>query len=85
MTLFALGAVSQWLPMVDEAKFAASVDLVQGLDITTIACCHSPVLEGPHIERAFAHVRQLPTVEPPPLPDHSVLEQIVAATSLPAP
>jgi flavorubredoxin len=85
MTLFALGAVSPWLSMVDEAKFARSVDRVQGLGITTIACCHSPVLEGPHIERAFAHVRRLPGVDPPALPDHSVLEQIVAATSVPAP
>jgi flavorubredoxin len=85
MTLFALGAVSPWLSMVDHAKFAASVDRVHGLDITTIACCHSPVLEAPHIERAFAHVRQLPAVDPPPLPDHSVLEQIVAATAQPAP
>ena len=85
MTLFALGAVSPWLSMVDEAKFAASVDQVQRLDITTIACCHSPVLDGSDIESAFAHVRQLPTVDPPPLPDHSLLEQIVAATSAPAP
>jgi flavorubredoxin len=84
MTLFALGAVSPWLSMVDEAKFAASVDQVQRLDITTIACCHSPVLDGSDIERAFAHVRQLPSVDPPPLPDQSVLEQIVAAASQPA-
>jgi hypothetical protein len=79
---FALGAVSLWLSMVDEANFGRSVDCVQRL--TTIACCHSPVIEGPYIERACAHVRQLPTLEAPALPDHSVLEQIVAATSHPA-
>ena len=83
MTMFAYGAVSPWLAMVDAAKFDARVDLVQSLDITAIASCHSPVIDGPFIERAFDTVRQLPTVEPPPLPDQSVLDQIVAATSQP--
>ena len=82
MTLFALGAVSPWLSMADPAKFNAHVDLSQSLDITTIASCHSPVLEGPLIAQAFEHIRALPTVEPPPLPDQSVLDQIVAATAV---
>jgi len=56
----------------------------QGLDIATIAACHSPVIEGPFIEQAFAWARELPSVECPPLPDQSVLEQIVAATAQPA-
>jgi flavorubredoxin len=81
LALFALGAVSPWLSLVDVAKYNAYVDRVQSLDIKTIACCHSPVIEGPYIERAFAHVRQLPTLDPIPLPDQAVLEQIVAALS----
>jgi flavorubredoxin len=81
--LFAYGAVSPWLSMVDEVKFGRTVDRVQSLGITTIACCHSPVIEGALIEKAFAQVRQLPSLEPPGLPDHSVLEQIIAATSQP--
>jgi flavorubredoxin len=81
MTLFALGAVSPWLSMTDPARYHRFVEQTQRLDLTTIAACHSPVIEGPHIAQAFEHVRQLPTVDPPALPDHAVLEQIVAAAS----
>jgi flavorubredoxin len=83
MTMFALGAVSPWISMTDPVKYHAHVDQTQNLDITTIACCHSPVIEGQYIAKAFDRVRQLPTVEPPPLPDQSVLDLIVAATSQP--
>jgi hypothetical protein len=83
MTLFALGGVSPWLGMVDPAKFNAHVDKIQNLDITTVAACHTPVLRGKRMDEAFALVRNLPNVDPPPLPDQSVLDQIVAATSQP--
>jgi flavorubredoxin len=81
LALFALGAVSPWLSMVDDAKFARSVDKVQGLAIKTVACCHSPVIEGRFIDLAFARIRQLPSLPPLDLPGQSVLDQIVAATS----
>lgn len=83
LTLFAHGAVSPWLAMADPAKFNQHVDLSQNLDINTIASCHSPVLEGDYIAKAFEKVRQLPMVDPPPMPDQSVLDQIIAATSQP--
>jgi flavorubredoxin len=83
MALFAMGAVSPWLSLVDERKYARYVDQVQGLDITTVAACHSPVIEGPFIEKAFARIRQLPSIDPPPMPDQSVLDEIIAATSEP--
>jgi flavorubredoxin len=83
LALFAFGAVSPWLALVDEGKYGRYVDRVQSLDITTVACCHSPVIEGPLIERAFSHIRQLPTLDPPALPDQSVLDQIITATSQP--
>jgi flavorubredoxin len=83
MWLFAVGAVSPWLTMLDSEKYGRYVDRSQGLDITTIAACHTPVIEGPFIERAFARVRQFPTLEAPALPDQSVLDEIVAATSQP--
>ena len=83
MSLFALGAVSPWLSLVDPAKYATYVERVQSLDITTIAGCHTPVIEGALIEQAFAHVRALPTTPPPPMPDHSVLEEIIAASAVP--
>jgi hypothetical protein len=81
--MFALGAVSPWLSMVDETKYGLHVDRAQNLDITTLACCHSPVIEGPFIERAFARVRELPSLPPLDLPSQSVLDQIVAASALP--
>jgi hypothetical protein len=81
--MFAFGAVSPWLAMTDHAKFGQHIDSVQGLDITTIAACHSPVIEGPFIEQAFSRVRDFPLVTPPPLPDQSVLDEIVAATAIP--
>ena len=84
LTLFAMGAVSPWLAWADHAKFGATVDRVQDLDITTIAGCHTPVIEGPFIAQAFDTVRGLPLVEPPPLPDQSVLDQIIEATAVPA-
>ena len=83
LALFALGAVSPWLSLVDPVKYDAYVDRVRDLDITTVAGCHTPVIEGPFIERAFARIRQLPTITPPPMPDQSVLDQIVAATAQP--
>ena len=77
--MFATGAVSPWLTMVDHAKFGASVDRVQSLDISTVAACHTPVLEGMFLEQAFKQVRQYPSLTAPPLPDHGVLEAILAA------
>ena len=81
--VFAMGAVSPWLTMLDLDKWGAYVDRTQSLDISTIAACHSPVIEGPYIERAFARIRELPTLDMPALPDQSILDQIVAATSQP--
>lgn len=76
MTLFAFGAVSPWLSLVDHDKYGRYIDTVQNLDITTIAGCHTPVLEGDLIPRAFSHTRSFPTdaaaaAEPvDPGPDH---------------
>jgi flavorubredoxin len=83
LTMFAFGAVSPWLAMLDADKYGRHVDKAQNLDIKTIAACHTPVIEGEFIEKAFGHVRNFPNVEAPPLPDQSVLDQIVAATSVP--
>lgn len=83
MSLFALGAVSPWLSMVDEGRYGRYVDRIQSLDITTIASCHSPVLEGRFIEQGFAHFRALPAVTPPVMPDQSILDQLIDAVSEP--
>lgn len=83
MTLFAFGAVSPWLSLVDHDKYGRYIDTVQRLDIKTIAGCHTPVLEGELIQQAFSHTRAFPSVEPPPLPNQSILDQIIAATAQP--
>jgi flavorubredoxin len=83
MTLFAFGALCPWLSLLDPVKFGRAVDGVQDLPIRTIAGCHTPVIEGDLIGQAFEFVRQLPSVEPPPLPDQSILDQIIAATAQP--
>jgi flavorubredoxin len=83
MTLFAYGALCPWLSLLDSQKFGRFVDSVQALDIKTVAACHTPSFEAPFIERAFALTRQLPAIEPPPLPDQSILDQIIGATSQP--
>jgi flavorubredoxin len=84
MRTLAHGAISPWLAMVDAGKFGRSVDRVQDLDLTTIASSHSPVIDAPFIERAFTHVRELPALDPPVLPGQSILDQIVAVTSIAA-
>ncbi|MFP5372143.1 MAG: hypothetical protein ACLGI3_15550 [Actinomycetes bacterium] len=53
------------------------------MDIKTVAGCHTPVIEGPFIEKAFAQVRRLPSIDPPPMPGQSVLDQIIALTAQP--
>ncbi|MGH9229122.1 MAG: MBL fold metallo-hydrolase [Acidimicrobiales bacterium] len=85
MSLFSFGAVSPWLALVDQDKYGRYVDSVQRLDITTIAGCHTPVIEGELIQRAFGVTRAFPSVEPPPLPGQSILDQIIAATAQPVP
>ena len=69
--------------MVDHDKYGRYVDRVQRLDINTIAACHTPVIEGPFIQQAFDQIRAFPSVDPPPLPDQSILDQIIAATAVP--
>lgn len=83
VTLFTYGALSPWVSLVDPVKYGATVDRVQELGITTIAGCHTPVIEGQFIDQAFAHLRRLPDIAPPPLPDQSVLDQVIEATAQP--
>ena len=83
LMLFALGAVSPWITWTDPVKYGQHIDRVQDLDLTTIACCHSPVIEGDHIAKAFARLRELPALDAPQLPDQSILDEIIAATAQP--
>ena len=83
-TLFALGAVSPWLTMLDPTSTASYVDRVQNLDITTIASVSQPGDRGP-VHRAGVRPRSASCRRStaPTLPDQSILDQIVSATSIP--
>jgi len=81
--MFALGAVSPWITMLDVKKYGAYIDAVQKLPIKTVAACHTPAIEGDYIAKAFNRVREFPTLDPPQLPNQAVLEQIIAAVAQP--
>lgn len=78
MAMFGHHGLSPWLRLVDRDRYAAEVDRVQALGMTTIATAHSPLIAGAHVAEAFALLRGLPDVPPPPLPDQSVLDAILA-------
>lgn len=41
------------------------------------------MIEGALIDKAFARIRELPGIEPPPMPGHSVLEEVIAVSAVP--
>jgi flavorubredoxin len=77
MAMFIHHAVSSWLGLVDQHKFAASCDAVQALGMTTIAAAHSPLIPEAAIGKAFHVLRHLPAVPAPPCPDQGVLDAIL--------
>jgi hypothetical protein len=54
--------VSPWAALLDGDKFEAIVDDTQRLGAEVIAGCHSPVLRGARITKAFDLLRQLPDI-----------------------
>lgn len=68
--------VSAWLPLVDEARFQATVDRVAALRPTAMAGCHTPVIGSTHVAAAIETTRRSPSAEYAPQPDQAVLEQI---------
>ena len=85
MTLFALGAVSPWLSMVDHDKYGRYVDTVAGPRHHDDRRLPHPGDRRPVHRTGVRPVREFPTSSPPPLPDQSVLDQIIAATAVPSP
>lgn len=71
-------ALSPWVGLVDRARFAAEVDRVGALGITSIATAHSPLITPDRVDEAFALLRDIPDVPVPPAPDQNVLDTILA-------
>jgi hypothetical protein len=78
MVMFVHNAVSVWLRMVDPERYAANVDRIQALGITTIAAAHSPLITRDSIDQAFRLARELPLIPPPPVPDQGALTAILS-------
>jgi flavorubredoxin len=81
MAMFIHNAVSAWLSMVDLDRYAANVDRIQALGMTTIAAAHSPVITGASVAQAFDLARELPLIPPPPVPDQAALQAILSGST----
>lgn len=71
--------VSAWLPLVDDARFQATVDRIEALSPSTLAGCHTPAIQGDYVGRALAATRTSPTADVPAEPDQGVLDEIQRA------
>jgi flavorubredoxin len=69
--------LSPWLVDVDPARFAAAVERVRGLGVTTIAGCHGPVLGAASLDRAFDLMRTAALRAPMPMPGQEVLDAVL--------
>ncbi len=76
--------VAAWLPLVDDARYQASVDRVAALGATTIVGCHTPVIGADRVDAAIEATRRSPTAAFAPMPDQSVLDAIQATLAAPA-
>ena len=81
MAMFAHHALSPWLGVVDADRYGAQVDRARGLGASTIAAAHTPLITPASIDDAFALLRRLPSMAPPPVPDQAVLETLLAAAT----
>ncbi len=85
MAMFVHHALSPWLGLVDRQRFAAELDRVRAMGITSIATAHSPLITPASVEDAFALLRRLPDVPVPPAPDQTTLDAVLAAAASAAP
>jgi flavorubredoxin len=79
MAMFMYHALSPWLSLVDPKRYAASVDASRSLGATTITSAHSPVIREAQVDAAYDLITEMPNIESPPCPDHSVLEALLGA------
>lgn len=81
MAMFIHHALSPWLGIVDPTRYAAEVERVRSLGMTTIASGHSPLITGPGMVDAFRLLRDLPNVPIPSVPGQTELEAILSAAA----
>ncbi len=74
--------ISPWHEWLDEPKWSAYVDMVEGLDITAIASGHAPLISGRHVAQAFQLLRETPRLDGLQLPGQVDLDAMIAATSV---
>jgi flavorubredoxin len=72
---------SPWFELVDEARYGSAVDRFAALDPVAIVSCHAPVLDGDHVARAFALLRDVVTQPTTPMPNQAVLDAMLAAAA----
>lgn len=78
MAMFAHHALSPWVGLVDRGRYAAEVDRVRAMGMTTIATAHSPLITAAAMDDAFALLRGLPDAPVPPAPDQAMLDTALA-------
>ncbi|MGZ4678086.1 MAG: oxygen-binding di-iron domain-containing protein [Acidimicrobiia bacterium] len=77
MTMFMYHALAPWLSIVDPARYAESVQASRSLGMSTITSAHSPVIPESKIDDAYELILEMPSIAPPPCPDHSVLQAVL--------
>jgi flavorubredoxin len=69
---------SPWVTMVDERRYADTVDAIARTGITTIASCHGPAITGANVARAWELMHEVPSSVADPTPGQPVLDEIIA-------
>lgn len=73
--------ISPWVHLTDPRRFAATVETVARLDLTTVAGGHMAPLRGARLREAFALLGELPTSPVAPLPGQADLDALLGAAS----
>ncbi|MBW3642306.1 MAG: MBL fold metallo-hydrolase [Actinobacteria bacterium] len=81
MAMFVHHALSPWVSMVDRERFAAEVERVRAMGMTTIATAHSPLITPGTVADAFSLLGRLPDATVPPAPDQAVLDSVLAGVA----
>lgn len=79
LAVFAFHGLSPWLTIVDPVRYRATVGRLESLDPAVLVSAHSPVISGPKVADAIRHLRHLPEMPIPAVPDQAFLDAVLAA------